>query len=134
MTVLDPIADLLTRIRNAQKAGQDVCAVPASRVKIGIVHILKEEGFIRAFKCIRDKKQGMIKIALKYEDEHRSKPVIQSLTRESKSSRRKYIKKDEIPYIKNGYGLAVLSTSHGILSCRKARSAGLGGEFLCSVY
>ena len=134
MNVIDPIADLLTRIRNSQKAGKDICVIPASKIKIGIIHILKEEGFVKAFKCVRDNKQGYIKVALKYEDEHKTKPVIQSLKRESKCSRRKYIQRDQIPYIKNGYGLAVLSTSKGVLSCRNARKIGVGGELLCSVY
>lgn len=132
MNVTDPIADLLTRIRNAQHAGLEVVNVPASKVKIGITHLLKEEGYIRAYKCVRDNKQGILKIALKYDDE--GKGVISALDRKSKPGRRLYVTRDKIPYVRNGFGCAVLSTSRGLLTDRQARVEGLGGEYICSVY
>lgn len=132
MQTTDPIADLLTRIRNGQSAGHEVIAVPASKVKIAITHILRDEGFIRNYKCIRDSKQGILKIALKYRDDGRG--VIQSLKRESRSSRRLYVKSGEIPYVKYGFGTAILSTSKGVMSDREARLQKVGGEFLCSVF
>jgi small subunit ribosomal protein S8 len=132
MNVTDPIADLLTRIRNAQHAGMEVVSVPASKMKIGITHLLKEEGYIRAYKCIRDTKQGMLKIALKYAED--GKGVIQGLDRQSKPSRRLYVQAEGIPYVKNGFGFAILSTSKGLMTDRQARKEHVGGEFICSVY
>src|SRR5438105_2698652 len=114
MNVTDPIADLLTRIRNAQRAGLEVVNVPASKMKIGITHLLKEEGYIRAYKCIRDDKQGVLKIALKYSDE--GKGVIQGLDRISKPGRRLYVGADRVPYVKNGFGFGILSTSRGLMT------------------
>ena len=135
MNVTDPIADLLTRIRNAQRVGQDVVTAPASKIKIAIVHLMKEEGFIRAYKCIRDEKQGVIKIALKYQEDGSARQgAITSLTRHSKPSRRTYVTVAKIPYVKNGYGIGVLSTSQGLLTCREARKRGIGGEYLCSIF
>lgn len=132
MNVTDPIADLLTRIRNAQHAGMEVVSVPASKMKIGITHLLKEEGYIRAYKCIRDSKQGVLKIALKYADD--GKGVIQGLDRQSKPSRRVYVQAEGIPYVKNGFGFAILSTSRGLMTDRQARKEHVGGELICSVY
>ncbi|MBP6218350.1 MAG: 30S ribosomal protein S8 [Oligoflexales bacterium] len=134
MNVTDPIADLLTRIRNAQKANHEVLSIPASKMKISIVHLLKEEGFVKAYKCIRDGKQGIIKVALKYEDESLQKPCIRGLKRYSSPGRRLYVKADGIPYVKNGFGIAILSTSQGIMTCRDARKNNIGGEYLCSVF
>lgn len=134
MNVTDPIADLLTRIRNAQKAGHEVITVPASKLKIAIVHLLKQEGFIRAYKCIRDDKQGLIKIALKYRDDAMQTGVIQGLKRESRPSRRLFVGVHEIPFVKNGFGTAILSTSQGVMTCREARARRIGGEYLCSIY
>ena len=132
MNVTDPIADLLTRVRNAQKAGHEVVNVPASKLKISVTHLLKEEGYIRAYKCVRDGKQGVLKIALKYSDDGRG--VITALDRKSKPGLRLYVTRDQIPYVKNGFGCAVLSTSRGVMSDRQARSEGVGGEYICSVY
>lgn len=132
MNVTDPIADLLTRVRNAQKAKHDVVVVPASKMKIALTAILKQEGFIRAFKCIRDTKQGVIKIALKYDEAGNG--IINSIERKSKPGRRYYVGGQEIPYVKNGYGLGILSTSQGVITCREARKRGIGGEYLCSVF
>lgn len=134
MKVTDPIADLLTRIRNAQSARKDVISVPASRIKISITHLLKQEGFIRAYKCIKDDKQGIIKIALKYRDDKIGKGVISFLDRKSKPGRRVYVRSDKLPYIKSGFGIAILSTSQGVMTCREARKQNVGGEWLCSVY
>ena len=134
MNVTDPIADLLTRIRNAQQAGISVLSIPASKMKIAIVHILKEEGFIKAYKCIRDNKQGVIKVALKYLDEKHLSPVIQHIERQSLSSRRKYVRHEDIPYVKNGFGVGILSTSKGVMTCKHARTLKIGGEYICSVY
>lgn len=134
MNVIDPISDLLTRIRNGQKARKEVVSVPASKVKIAIVHLLKEEGFLRAYKCIRDNKQGVIKIALKYRDERIEEGIIREIERKSKPGRRLYVRADKIPFIKSGYGVAILSTSQGVMTCREARKKGIGGELLCSIY
>ena len=131
MRPVDPIADLLTRVRNAQKAGHEVVAIPASKSKIAIAHILKEEGFVRDYKCIRDKKQGVLKIALKYNEDGIG--AIQKIDRKSRPGLRVYLSADKIPYIKSGYGIAVLSTSRGIVSDRDARNMNIGGELICSV-
>ncbi len=132
MLSTDPIADLLVRIRNAQKAGHDVVSVPASTIKIAVTHLLKEEGFIRNYKCIRDRKQGILKIALKYREDGAG--VILGMNRVSKPGRRIYVGVDKIPYIKNGLGVAILSTPRGVMTDREARKQHVGGEHICSVY
>jgi len=132
MFVNDPIADLLTRIRNAQKAGHEVVSVPASRTKIAITHLLREEGFIRNYKCIRDKKQGMLKIALKYRED--GVGVIMNLSRVSKPSCRIYLGADKLPYVKSGFGVGIFSTPRGVITDREARKLNVGGEYVCSVY
>lgn len=132
MQVTDPIADLLTRVRNGQKAGQEVVTVPASKLKIAITHILKEEGFVRNYKCIRDGKQGLLKIALAYSED--GKPAIKEISRQSLPSRRLYVAADNLPFVKNGYGVGILSTSRGIMSDREARKLKVGGEYICSVF
>lgn len=132
MRPVDPIADLLTRIRNAQMARHEVVSVPASMIKIAVTHILKDEGFIKNYKCIRDRKQGLIKIALRYTDD--GKGVIRGLDRISTPSHRVYVGVGKIPYIKNGLGSSILSTSKGVMSDRDARKNNLGGELICSVF
>lgn len=132
MNITDPIADLLTRIRNAQAAGLEVVNVPASKMKIGITHLLKEEGYVRAYKCVRDDKQGILKIALKYDEA--GKGVIKGIDRKSRPGRRYYLHADKLPFVKNGFGRGILSTSKGLMTDRQAREAGIGGEYLCSVY
>jgi small subunit ribosomal protein S8 len=132
MNVTDPIADLLTRIRNGQKAGHESVIVPASKVKIAITHLLKQEGFIKNYKCVRDDKQGVIRIALKYDDA--GKGIIGSIARGSSPACRRYFGADKIPYVKGGFGIGILSTSRGIMTDRTARAEGVGGEYLCSVY
>ncbi len=134
MNVVDPIADLLTRIRNGQKARKEVVGVPASKIKIAIVHLLKEEGFVRAYKCVRDGKQGMIKVALKYRGERIEDGVVRNIERASRPGKRVYVRAEKIPFIKSGFGIAILSTSQGVMTCREARKKGIGGELLCSVY
>jgi small subunit ribosomal protein S8 len=132
MNVTDPIADLLTRIRNGQSVRGDVISVPASKMKIAITHLLQQEGYIRAYKCIRDRKQGVIKIALQYTEEGNG--VIRNIQRESKGGRRQYVSSSAIPFVKNGFGIGILSTSQGVMTCREARKRKVGGEYLCSIY
>lgn len=132
MRPTDPIGDLLTRVRNAQKAGHDIVSVPASKVKIAVTDILMAEGFIRNFKCIRDKKQGLIKIAIRYNDT--GEGAIRGVSRVSKPGCRVYRSADKIPFVKSGLGVAILSTSKGLMTDRDARKMRLGGEHICSVY
>lgn len=133
MNITDPIADLLTRIRNAQKAGQDVVSIPASRTKIAIAHILREEGLIRNYKCIRDNKQGLLKVALKYEEETGA-GAISELKRISTPSRRVYLSYKKLPYVRSGFGVGILSTSQGLMTDREARRLKIGGEYVCTAY
>ena len=128
----DSVADLLSRIRNAQGAGHDIVSVPASKLKIAIIDLLKSEGFIRNFKCIRDKKQGTIKVALRYSDAGLG--AIRGIDRISSPGCRVYRAVEKIPYVKSGLGVAILSTSKGVMTDRDCRRLGLGGEHICSVY
>ena len=132
MGLTDPLADMLTRIRNAGGAKFDKVDIPASQMKIRVARILKEEGYIKNFKIIKDKKQGVLRIYLKYDDVN--KPLINGLKRVSKPSRRVYASKDEIPQILGGLGIAVVSTSKGVLTDREARRNGIGGEVLCAIW
>ncbi len=131
MTMTDPISDLLTRIRNAISARHDTVEVPASRMKLELVRILKEEGFIESYVLARDNRQGVIRIGLKYTAE--KEPVIENLSRVSRPGCRVYARKSEIPNILGGLGLCILSTSRGIMTGEQARQQGLGGEVLCSI-
>ncbi len=136
MAVSDPIADLLTRIRNAQLAGHRVVDIPASKLKKAITEILYEQGYILKYKFEEKTGKGgqdTIKIALKYDPLTR-KPVIRELGRISKPGLRQYAKAGELPRIINGLGLAIISTSHGVMSDKKARELNVGGEILCYVY
>jgi small subunit ribosomal protein S8 len=133
MTMTDPIADYLTRIRNAIIAKRDEVTVPSSNIKIAITKLLKNEGYIKNFKIIEDKsKQGLIKIHLKYDEE--GKPLITNLVRVSKPGRRIYVKKEEVPKVLNGLGIAVISTPYGIVTDSKARKLGVGGELICKIW
>lgn len=132
MNVTDPIADLLTRIRNGQMSKSEVISVPASKLKIAIAHLLREEGFIRNYRCVRDGKQGVLKLALKFDDN--GVGVIREIKRVSKSSRRSFVKADDLPFVKNGFGTAILSTSKGLMTDRDARKHHIGGEYLCSIF
>ncbi|MCP3930183.1 MAG: 30S ribosomal protein S8 [Bacteroidetes bacterium] len=134
MAVTDPIADYLTRIRNAQQAGHRIVEIPASKLKKRITEILYSQGFI--LKYIFDDeagKQGLIKVALKY-DRETKKPVIRKLGRISKPGLRQFVKATELPRIINGLGIAIVSTSKGIMTEKEARRLNVGGELLCYVY
>ena len=132
MAMTDPIADLLTRIRNANMVKHTSVDVPASNVKNKMVEILLEEGYIKGFDIIEDGKQGLIRIELKYgENKER---VITGLKRISKPGIRVYAKKTEIPKVLGGLGLAIISTSNGIITDKEARKLGVGGEVICYVW
>jgi len=131
----DPIADMLTRIRNAAMARHKQVIVPASKMKIAIARILQEEGFIERFDVGQEKPQPMLRIILKYDNSVRPpRPVIQGLQRVSKPGRRIYVKRREIPYVRSGMGIAILSTPKGILTDREARRQNVGGEVICYVW
>lgn len=132
MSMTDPIADLLTRIRNATMAKLQKLDIPSSNMKVSITNVLRAEGFIKNYKVIADQKQGILRIYLKYIDE--KEPVINEIKRSSKPGGRKYVKSDSIPKVKNGLGIAILSTSKGILTDKAAREAGIGGELICTVW
>ncbi len=132
MSMTDPIADLLTRIRNAGTARHQKVDIPSSNVKVAIASVLKELGCIKNFKTISDDKQGTLRIYLKYDEENIH--VINEINRVSTPGRRVYVKKDEIPTIKNGLGFAILSTSKGVMADIGAREAEVGGEVLCTVW
>ena len=132
MAITDPIADMLTRIRNGCMAGFEVVDIPSSKMKQEISRILKEEGYIKESKIINDQVQGIIRLYLKYDDTNR--PVITNLKRISKPGRRVYVKKDSIPRVLGGLGIAILSTSKGIMTDKNIRKAQLGGEVLCHVW
>ena len=131
MVMTDPIADMLTRIRNANQRKHPTVLVPASKLKVEILRVLKEEGYISDFEKIEDEKQGMISITLKYVNKT---PVIKGLKRISKPGLKVYAKKDELPKVLNGLGVAIISTSKGVMSDRTARKENLGGEVLAFVW
>jgi small subunit ribosomal protein S8 len=128
----DPIADMLTRIRNANMAKLEKVDVPASKMKIEITKILKDKGFVKSFKVLRDRKQGVIRITMKYLEGYEK--VITGLKRVSKPGRRVYVDRTEVPKVMGGYGIAILSTSRGIMSDEVCRSQGIGGEVLCNIW
>ena len=130
--ITDPIADFITRIRNANTAYHDKIDIPGSRVKLEMARLLKEEGFIRDCQWLNDDKQGMVRIFLKYGPD--KDKVIRGLKRISKPGLRVYAKKDEVPKVLGGLGIAIISTSEGLLTDKEARSKGLGGEVLCYVW
>lgn len=129
---MDPIADLLTRVRNASAAKHEKVDVPYSKFKENIVEVLKKNGFVKNFKVVRDNKQGMMRIYLKYDS--KGKPVLSNLRRQSRPGLRRYVNAEKIPVVRSGFGLAVLSTSRGVLSGHDAREQKLGGEYICSVW
>ncbi|NJD92217.1 MAG: 30S ribosomal protein S8 [Geobacter sp.] len=132
MSMTDPIADLLTRIRNGAMAKLQKVDIPSSNMKVGIVNVLKNEGFIKNYKLISDQKQGILRIYLKYINETDS--VISEIKRISKPGGRRYVKSDKIPSVKQGLGIAILSTSKGLLTDKVARESGVGGELICTVW
>jgi len=130
MSMSDPIADMLTRIRNAQLAEKLSVAMPSSRVKASIAQVLKDEGYIDDFKVREDSGKSTLEIALKY---YAGAPVIEKIERVSRPGLRIYKGREDIPKIMNGLGIAIVSTSKGVMTDRKARATGIGGEVLCIV-
>ena len=131
--VTDPIADFLTRIRNAQLAGHRIVEIPASNLKKRMTEILYEQGYILKYKFEEDNKQGLIKIALKY-DPTTKQPAIRALERISRPGLRQYTKPAEIKRVINGLGVAILSTSKGVITDKQAKAENVGGEVLCHIY
>jgi small subunit ribosomal protein S8 len=131
MNMTDPIADMLTRIRNAILARHTRVLIPASKMKLSIARILKEEGYIKDFEILKDNPQGTIRISLKYVDK---RPVLTQLKRISRPGLRVYAKHAEIPRVRGGLGTAILSTSQGLMTGRRAYQLGLGGEVVCYIW
>ena len=132
MSMTDPIADMLTRIRNAAKAGHGTVDVPASNMKTEIARILRNNHYIRGYRVTEDGRQGVLRVYLKYTEEET--PTFRELKRVSRPGLRRYVSATDIPRVMNGLGIAILSTSNGILSDREARRKGVGGEVLCTVW
>jgi small subunit ribosomal protein S8 len=131
MTMTDPVSDLLTRIRNASDARHEMLDIPSSKLKVELVRILKEEGYIAGYTLTQDNKQGAIRIHLRYSPG--KKPVISSLMRVSRPGCRVYANKNRIPAVLGGLGISIVSTSQGLMTDKHAREKGLGGEVLCSI-
>lgn len=137
MTVIDPIADMLTRIRNAVTAGHTLVAMPSSKLKIEIAKIMKDEGYLEGFDIADndDSSQKVLRLKIKYIGERRERrPVISGIERVSKPGRRIYTKKQDIPWVLSGIGVAILSTPKGVMTGARARQLGVGGEILCKVW
>jgi small subunit ribosomal protein S8 len=135
MSMTDPIADMLTRMRNAATARHGYVAMPSSKMKVAVAQILKDEGYIQDFAVTRERPQPVIRIWLKYVGQHRERrPMITSLKRVSKPGCRVYVKKERIPWVLSGIGIAILSTSKGVMTGQKARQLNVGGEVLCYVW
>lgn len=132
MAMTDPIADMLTRIRNANTVGHETVEIPASKMKKAIAEILKEEGYIADFEMIEDDKQGMIKVTMKYGAN--KEKVISGIKKISKPGLKVYAKAGEVPKVLGGLGIAIVSTSKGIVSDKEARKLGVGGEVICYVW
>jgi small subunit ribosomal protein S8 len=132
MSMTDPISDMLTRIRNATTVRHDRADVPASKMKLEIAKILKQEGFIRTFKTLEEGPQGLIRIYLKYADD--GEPAIHGMQRISKPGRRVYRGVDDLPKVRAGLGVAVISTSRGVVTDEQARGLRVGGEVLCEIW
>jgi small subunit ribosomal protein S8 len=129
---MDTVGDFLTRVRNGVMAGHEKVDIPSSNLRLGIANVLKEEGYIRHVKSVRDGKQGMMRVYLKYTSQ--GKPVMNHIERLSRPSRRVYVGSEEIPKVRSGFGLSVLSTSKGIMSGNAAKEQNIGGEVLCKVW
>jgi small subunit ribosomal protein S8 len=137
MTIIDPIADMLTRIRNAVMAGHTLVAMPSSKLKIEIAKIMKDEGYLEGFDIADsdDSPQKVLRLKIKYIGERRERrPVISGIERVSKPGRRIYTKKQDIPWVLSGIGVAILSTPKGVMTGARARQLGVGGEILCKVW
>ncbi|MCG6893844.1 MAG: 30S ribosomal protein S8 [Desulfobacteraceae bacterium] len=132
MTLTDPIADMLTRIRNAGRAKFNSVDIPSSKLKVEIARVLKEEGFVRNYQLIEDSKQGILRIFLKYTQEENN--TIIGMERVSRPSRRVYAKGKEVKPVLNGMGISIVSTSRGLMTDKKARKENVGGEILCQVW
>lgn len=137
MTIIDPIADMLTRIRNAVLAGHALVAMPSSKLKVEIAKIMKDEGYLEGFELVdsEESTQKVLRLKIKYVGERRSRrPVISGIERVSKPGRRIYTKKQDIPWVLSGIGVAILSTPKGVMTGARARQLGVGGEILCKVW
>lgn len=132
MTMTDPIADMLTRIRNANTVGHEVVEIPASKMKKSIAEILLEEGYIGGYDVVDDNKQGIIKVQMKYGAN--KEKVINGIKKISKPGLKVYAKANEVPRVLGGLGIAIISTSKGVISDREARKLGVGGEVICYVW
>ncbi|PKM79458.1 MAG: 30S ribosomal protein S8 [Firmicutes bacterium HGW-Firmicutes-13] len=132
MTMTDPIADMLTRIRNANNVHHDQVEIPASKLKLSLAQILKNEGFIRDYEYQKDSKQGVIRVYLKFTS--KKERVITGLKRISKPGLRVYVNKDELPKVLGGLGIAIVSTPKGLMTDKEARKSGVGGEVLCYIW
>ena len=128
----DPIADMLTRVRNAVGERKAQASIPSSKIKVGIAQVLKDEGYVSDFDVIDDGKQGILRVDLKYGP--RGERLIHKIQRESRTGRRVYVRAGELPSVLDGLGIAIVSTSQGVLSDRVCREKGIGGALLCSVY
>jgi small subunit ribosomal protein S8 len=132
MAMTDPIADMLTRIRNGGLAKHQKVDMPSSNLKVAVATVLKDLGYIKNYKTVTDDKQGMLRLYLKFDEENQH--VIHEISRVSTPGRRVYVGKDEIPTVKSGLGVAILSTSKGVLHDQAAREAQVGGELLCTIW
>ena len=130
--VTDSIADMLTRIRNAIMAKKQYVDIPASKMKIGLARILQQEGYVRMFKYLKDNRQGILRVYLKYDET--GEPAIHGIRRESKPGLRRYVNTQSIPRVVGGLGIAIISTSGGLKTDRSCRQEKIGGEFVCSVW
>ncbi|MEE4280127.1 MAG: 30S ribosomal protein S8 [Halieaceae bacterium] len=131
MSMQDPLADMLTRIRNAQMAGKTSVDMPGSKLKTAVARVLQEEGYIAGHEAYMEGVKSRLRMDLKYFD---GKPVIAEIDRVSRPSLRRYAAKDELPSVRGGLGIAIVSTSRGVMTDRAARAAGVGGEVLCTVF
>jgi len=129
---MDTIGDFLSRVRNAGGARHEKLDIPASNVRVGIAKILLDNGYIRSFKVVRDDKQGVMRVYLKYND--KGKPIITAIDRVSRPGRRVYVKAADIPEVRNGFGISIISTNRGVVDGDTAKKENLGGELLCNVW
>ena len=137
MTIIDPIADMLTRIRNGVMAGHSLVAMPSSKLKVEIAKIMKDEGYLEGFEVVESEQlpQKVLRLKIKYVGERRERrPVISGIERVSKPGRRVYTKKQEIPWVLSGIGVAIISTPKGVMTGARARQLGVGGEIICKVW